>query len=265
MYASKYNGCGNDFMIVDFEEGINYPQTAVHLCNTKELDTDGLIVVKQNPLEMLLFNKDGSQAPMCGNGIRCFAKYVRDEQLITSDTFSVQTLAGEMRVEVLQADPFFCKVNIGRPNYENKRFHATDSASYINRTVVIDGKSVTFTSLFMGTIHTVVFVDNAVAMLETNLGEKLCHHRLFQKQTNVNFVQVLNKKELVIRTYERGVGWTLACGTGCCASFVVARDAGLIEDKVHVHLEEGEIIIEGTEEIYMSGQAVYEYRVKMEK
>ena len=260
MSMYKYNGCGNTFVIKNFEDGIDYSSQAVTLCSAQQFDTDGLIVVKQEPLEMLLFNRDGSQAPMCGNGIRCFAKYVLDQGLSTENQFPVQTLAGEMNVAILQNEPFYCEVNLGRPDYANQAFDAADDASYINRTISIDGEEVTFTSLFMGTVHTIVFVEDAVAMLESDLGNKLCHHPLFTHQTNVNFVQVVNAEEIIVRTFERGVGWTLACGTGCSASFVVARDAGLVGDTVNVHLEQGTLTISGTEDIYMNGPAVFEYK-----
>lgn len=260
MSTYKYNGCGNTFVIRDFEDGMNYAEEAAVLCSSEQFDTDGLIVVKKAPLEMLLFNRDGSQAPMCGNGIRCFAKYVLDKGLTAENQFAVQTLAGEMTVDILQYEPFYCEVNIGRPDYSNEAFGATDDASYVNRTISIDGKEVTFTSLFMGTVHTVVVVEDATAMLKSDLGEKLCHHPLFAQQTNVNFVQVLTQEELIVRTFERGVGWTLACGTGCSASFVVARDAGLVRDRVTVHLEKGALTISGTEDVYMNGPAVFEYQ-----
>lgn len=264
MMASKYNGCGNDFMILDYEEGKDYSQLAIQLSQPTSHDTDGLIVVKQNPLEMLLYNKDGSQAPMCGNGIRCFAKYVFDKQLTHQSHYSVQTLAGEMKVAVIETEAFQCQVNLGQPDYRNDAFHAFDNQSYINRTVEIDGQAVTFTTLFMGTVHTVVFVEDAIAMLASDWGEKLCNHPLFQLKTNVNFVQVLNRRELIVRTFERGVGWTLACGTGCCASFVVARDSGLVDDTVQVHLEKGTLTIEGTDDIFMSGPAAFEYETSFE-
>lgn len=256
----KYNGCGNTFVITDFKDGMNYASEAISLCSQQQFNTDGLIVVKQNPLEMLLFNRDGSQAPMCGNGIRCFAKYVLDKGLVSKNQFPVQTLAGDMDVSILQKEPFYCEVNIGRPDYSNSAFDAADDVSYINRTISIEGKEVTFTSLFMGTVHTVVFVEDAAAMLDSDLGEKLCYHPLFKKQTNVNFVQLLNREEIIVRTFERGVGWTMACGTGCSASFVVARDAQLVEDKVNVHLEQGTLTISGTEDVYMKGPAVFEYK-----
>lgn len=260
MSIYKYNGCGNTFAITEFENGIDYSKEAASLCGPGQFDTDGLIVVKKAPLEMLLFNRDGSQAPMCGNGIRCFAKYVLDQGLFATNQFPVQTLAGEMNVSILQNEPFYCEVNIGRPDYTNAAFDAADDNSYINRTISIDGEEILFTSLFMGTVHTIVFVEDAVAMLESDLGDKLCHHPLFKHQTNVNFVQVLNPEEIIVRTFERGVGWTLACGTGCSASFVVARDAGLVGDKVNVRLEQGTLTVAGTKDIYMNGPAVFEYK-----
>ena len=118
----------------------------------------------------------------------------------------------------------------------------------------------------MGTIHTVVFVEDALAELTRDVGEQICHHPLFKEKTNVNFVQVLNNEELIVRTYERGVGWTLACGTGCCAAYVVAKDHGyLSEPKATVHLELGDLIISGEKQIKMKGPAVREWSREWEE
>ena len=262
MHVAKYNGCGNDFVIIQARDNCDYAQLAQTLCQAPEWQTDGLIVVDTEPLEMLFYNQDGSQAPMCGNGIRCFAKYVYDQDLSSANPLVVKTGAGLLTVTRQSAEPFYCEVAMGTPVYGNELIQGTDGESYIKRTVELSSGPLEFTSLFMGTIHTVVFVEDAVAELELSRGEELCHHPLFRAQTNVNFVQVLNEQELLVRTYERGVGWTLACGTGCCAAYVVARDQGKVKSgAVTVHLEQGELVISGAEEITMAGPAVFEQMV----
>ncbi|OTP11292.1 diaminopimelate epimerase [Enterococcus sp. 10A9_DIV0425] len=261
MELHKYNGCGNDFILVDYDEATNYSQLAKKLCAVDFFDTDGLIAVKTNPLEMIYYNKDGSQAPMCGNGIRCFARYVKDQQLIEELDFQVKTLAGAIDVTIVMQEPFYCRVRMGEPDYTPSKLAVEQARPIIQQKIWIEDRLLEITSVFMGTIHTVVFVEDAVAELTQMTGEKLCHHPLFKEQTNVNFVQQVNDSELIVRTYERGVGWTLACGTGCCAAYVVAKDHGyLSKENATVHLEQGDLIISGEKTITMAGPASYEWQ-----
>lgn len=260
MKVRKYNGCGNDFVIIDHVPGTDYGDLARSLCQDVEFQTDGLIAVKQAPLEMLFYNQDGSRAPMCGNGIRCFAKYVFEAGMVTTTTFPVKTLAGTLTVTITCEAPFECRVAMGRPQYDHQLIGASDELSYQQRTIELSTGAVEITSLFMGTIHTVVFVEDAVAEIALTRGAEICHHPLFKEQTNVNFVQV-KEQELIVRTFERGVGWTLACGTGCCASYVVARDLGLVSGATVVQLEQGQLLIAGDAEITMTGPAEFEKEV----
>jgi len=266
MNVKKYDGCGNSFVIIPYEEQLPLSQLAIDLCGHQVFQTDGLICVKEQPLEMIFYNRDGSLAPMCGNGLRCFAKYVLDEGILSSDTqvFEVQTLAGVMKVEVLQLEPFLCRVNIGRPIFDQKAIGVADEKSCIQRKLVIDNEIIEINTLFMGTIHTVVFVQDAKRMLESHLGQRICEHPLFLEKTNVNFVEVVSNSHLVVRTYERGVGWTDACATGCCASYVMAKKFGYVTGTVEVSLEKGSLLIEGESDIYMSGPAVYHFAKEME-
>ncbi|WP_314063264.1 diaminopimelate epimerase [uncultured Vagococcus sp.] len=262
MKVRKYNGCGNDFVIIDDRAGLDYNTLAQELCQDSQFDTDGLIGVKQEPLEMIFYNRDGSRAPMCGNGIRCFAKYVYEAGIVTEKEFPVETLAGTLTVRITQEEPFECRVQMGQAYYDNQLIGASDQESFQQRTIELSTGMVEITSLFVGTIHTVVFVEDAVAEIELSRGSEICHHPLFKEQTNVNFVQVLNEQELLVRTFERGVGWTLACGTGCCAAYVVARDLGKVTSQpVIVHLEQGQLEISGDAEIIMAGPAVFEKEV----
>ncbi|MCL1949971.1 MAG: diaminopimelate epimerase [Turicibacter sp.] len=256
MKVSFYEGLGNTFCVVDAVEGEDYSALAPLLCN--RFKRDGLIVVKTSPLEMVFYNQDGSQSPMCGNGIRCFAKYVQDEGLVSEDSYHVETLAGTMKVEVQSRDPFMCKINMGRPVFSNCLTKVADDLPLLNRQLEVDGQVVDVNIVFMGTIHTVLFVEDAVAMVGSPLGEKICNHPLFLEHTNVNFVQAVNPSEIVVRTFERGVGWTKACGTGCCASVVIARRHGLVTGKVKVRLELGDLFVEGDDEVFMTGPATFE-------
>ena len=237
MILHKYNGCGNDFILLDYAEDTDYSQLAASLCTKEKYDTDGLIAVKIDPLEMIYYNKDGSRAPMCGNGIRCFARYVNDQNMMNEQEFNVETLAGTRKITVLDPSPFYCSVDMGVPDDSPEKIKANQTHPIKNQEIEINGEKVTITSLFLGTIHTVVFVENAREEVWRKRGELICHHPLFKEKTNVNFVEVVNEQELIVRTYERGVGWTLACGTGYCASYVVAKETGKISaDQVVVHL-----------------------------
>jgi len=264
MEFKKYDGCGNTFAIACDKEGLNLPTLAIQVCHHKEMNTDGLIIVKQNPLEMVFYNRDGSLAPMCGNGIRCFAKYVLDEGIVATEQqrFNVATGAGLLTVEVIDLEPFLCQIVMGQPLFTPESVCLKDDGP-LNRKLQIGSKIVDIYSLFMGTIHVVIFVDDAVKMIGNPLAKAICEHPLFTKKTNVNFVQVKSDSELIVRTFERGVGWTLACGTGCCASYVIAKQFKSIKaNEVTVLLEQGTLTISGTDEIYMTGPAVYHHTLK---
>ncbi|WP_165038000.1 diaminopimelate epimerase [Enterococcus sp. ZJ1622] len=265
MNIHKYNGCGNDFLLLDHIEHTDYSELARRLCAKESFDTDGLIAVKTDPLEMVYFNKDGSRAPMCGNGIRCFARYVRDQKLIEAQEFMIETLAGARQIHILDQDPFYCEVEMGRPDYSPEKLAVDQLYPIRNQMLQLGDETRKVTSLFMGTIHTVVFVENADAELSKKTGERICHHPLFKERTNVNFVEVVNEHELIVRTYERGVGWTLACGTDCCAAYVAAKENGYIsEQEVTVHLAKGDLVISGEESIRMAGPAIHEWTKPME-
>lgn len=258
MRFCKYHGCGNDFVITDYDKNADYPALARKWCDRKTgIGADGFIAVKQNPLEMVFYNMDGSRAPMCGNGIRCFAAYCVRKGIVTADEFDVSTLAGVMKIKVTDRQNFAARVNMGAPVFDNKAFAAADDKDFFGRVIEVDGRQVTIYSLFMGTVHTVVFVDDAGAV-DTALADAICNHRLFTQKTNVNFVQVVDGENFIVRTYERGVGWTYACGTGACASFVVGQARGLCKDYVNVRLRYGTLKIEkNNNNIFMTGPASF--------
>ena len=265
---SKYHGCGNKFVIIKERELLGeiapqqYSQLAVRMCDVNTgVGADGMIVVREEPaLEMVFFNCDGSRAPMCGNGIRCFAHFCRDEGIAAGSSYPVKTLAGDMIVEVTCEEPFKVKINMGRPLFTRESIKAVDCGeSFLKRDLTLkDGSQHRIYSLFMGTIHTVVFTDSFDAIDVPAIGEEICNHPTFAEKTTVNFVKVIDYGTLEVMTYERGVGMTFACGTGACASVVVANKRGLCKSSAEVMLKLGSLNIDIKDDgdVYMEGPSV---------
>jgi diaminopimelate epimerase len=272
LFFAKYHGLGNDFILVEEEEVQTFDagNLAKALCNRHTgIGADGLIVLRQKPpLEMFFYNSDGSTAPMCGNGIRCLAHYLYTSGL-SLNKYAVKTGAGEIHVEVVSEEPFLAKINMGKPDFNPANIPVnTNQKEFINQTLTIyDNEVVALSSVFMGTVHTVVFVDDLEKINIEKTGEAICHHPLFPNRTNVNFVQVIDRETLRVRTYERGVGPTLACGSGCCASAVISEKLGHTGATVRVELALGVLQIEAGENVYMTGPAVrvYDGNLSMEQ
>ena len=210
---------------------------------------------------MVFFNRDGSRAPMCGNGIRCFAHYCRDHKIRTGDAYPVKTMAGDMVVEVKSTDPFRAQIDMGCPIFDPAAVCVeSDAPDLLELELSLkDGNTLTVSSLFMGTIHTVLFVDDVEADWIETLGEEICNAPTFAEKTNVNFVKVLDDHTLQMITYERGVGMTQACGTGACASVVTAARKGLCSKTAEVILPLGSLKIEIKDDghVMMEGPSVH--------
>lgn len=263
---SKYHGCGNSFVIVAYEmvKAYDLSNLAIQMCNRDVgIGADGFIVVKTKPLEMVFYNQDGSIAPMCGNGIRCFANYVKDKQLEHRDIFDVITGAGILRV-ACEANTY--EISMGYPVFDSKMLHLSKPVDV--HQYEIAGFDVS--SVFIGTVHTVLFVEDVDRYDVAGVGETLCNHPMFKEKSNINFVEVMDQENIKVRTYERGVGITKACGTGCCASFIYSCYFHKTTDQVKVHLELGTLQIRvEDEEIIMRGPSTFivdgYYNVKEEQ
>lgn len=268
MKISKYHGLGNDFIITKYEPNIDYKKLAISL--TREhlsIGADGFIVVKNNPLEMLFYNKDGSVAPMCGNGIRCFSYYALKNGLVSCDSFDVKTGAGIMKIKVISSldNDFRVKINMGHPLFDNNMIKASLDKNYFGLPIIYEDKEYISYSFFMGTIHTVLLTDDIESMLELNIGPFISNNPLFKEKTNVNFVQKIDEENYKIRTYERGVGYTLACGTGACSAFVTLNRLGLVSNYVYMHLPYGILkISKENDDIYMEGPSVHVFDTEIE-
>ena len=264
----KYQGAGNDFVIVSekelIEKGIpEYGEFASQVCNRHfGIGADGLIILKyvaSMPF-MFFFNADGSQAPMCGNGIRCFSHYLVNNHLIDGNEFVVKTVPGDLTIRVNydeERDDFSARVNMGKPIFNIKELINTEKEQFLREKINIDGKEIEISYIFMGTDHSVIFVNDFSDYDIDEIGEKIENYTdLFPKKVNVNFVKVYDRKRMEVITWERGAGRTLACGTGATASAVLAKTFGFVDDKVNVKVPGGQLVIEyegGENDAFMTG------------
>ena len=265
MKFQKMHGLGNDFILMDTIDPLKYnlEKLAIDLCNRHEgLGADGIILILPSEIadvKMRIINSDGSEANMCGNGIRCFAKYVYDNQINAAKSFTIETGAGVMvpKLIVEEGRVVSVKVNMGSPDLNRSAIPMTGTAgSVINEPMVVSGKEYLITSMLMGVPHTMVFVDHLNDTDIVGIGREIEKNPVFPKGTNVNFVEVLSDTEIKVRTWERGAGSTLACGTGSCASAVASFLNGKTGKKVIVHLTLGDLLIEWTDGlVYMTGTA----------
>ena len=252
----KYQGAGNDFVIVSekelIEKGIpEYGEFASQVCNRHfGIGADGLIILKyvaSMPF-MFFFNADGSQAPMCGNGIRCFSHYLVNNHLVDGNEFVVKTVPGDLTIRVNydeEKDDFSARVNMGKPIFNIKELINTEKEQFLREKINIDGKEIEISYIFMGTDHSVIFVNDFSDYDIDEIGKKIENYTdLFPKKVNVNFVKVYDRKRMEVITWERGAGRTLACGTGATASAVLAREFGFTDEKVNVKVPGGILVIE---------------------
>lgn len=268
---SKYHGCGNSFVIVTEEEagGRDHSELAKAMCSEPTgIGADGLIIVRRRPeLEMIFYNRDGSRAPMCGNGIRCFARYCRDERICREKTFSVKTLAGTMIVDVISEEPYLVEIDMGKPDFDPAACSINSDKPFFDVQLELEQGSCKVSTFFMGTVHTVLFVDDFESIDAEKLGREICHHEAYPENTNVNMAKVLDDHTIELKTYERGVGMTCACGTGACASVVWAIHEGRCGNEADVLLPYGTLHIKQKEngEVMMTGPASFsadgEYRI----
>ena len=270
---TKMQGCGNDFVIIDYPEyektGLKMSELAKKVCNRNfGVGADGMIIPKLNPenkeadISWYFYNSDGSTAQMCGNGMRCFAKYCIDNKLVDKKSFSVETLAGIIKPELL--DNGLIKVNMGKPILENKKIPFW-SENGEKKLTALD-REFEITPVSMGNPHCVIITDEDPMKLAQTYGPVIEKHEFFPEKTNTEFVRVKSRMEIDMRVFERGCGITLACGTGACASVVACVLNNLTENKVKVNLLGGPVFIEWQgsaddkeQDIFLIGSANYSF------
>lgn len=265
---TKWQGCGNDFVLVDCfsEEIADYPKLAVKVCDRHYgIGADGLILIlssQKADFKMRIFNADGSEAEMCGNGIRCFARYVYEAKRTTKKIFTIETGAGILTPEIILNDDGSVKlvrVNMGQPILAAEDIPV---AGFARRAVVAEpitvlGQEYKMTCVSMGNPHCVVFVEDLAKVDLEKIGPLFEKHEYFPKKTNTEFVEIKDSKHIRMRVWERGAAITLACGTGSCATLVAAVLNEKTDKKVEIELDGGILVVEWADDqnVYMAGPA----------
>ncbi len=276
MKFTKMQGIGNDYVYVNcFEEKVENPaELAVKISNRNfGVGSDGLILIKPSEVAdftMEMYNADGSQSEMCGNGIRCVGKYVYDYGLTDKESISVETLAGikYLDFKIENGKVALITVNMGSPELvpekvpvnvsEVKGADPAESLQVVDKALEVDGKDYNVTCVSMGNPHCITFVDDTANFPLEEEGPKFEFHPAFPNRVNAEFIQVLSRNEVNMRVWERGSGETLACGTGACASTVACILNGLTDDEITLHLLGGDLKVRWDREknvIFMTGPA----------
>ena len=268
MRFTKMQGLGNDYVYVNcFKEKIDNPPELARRISDRHfgVGSDGLIMINPSDkadFEMEMYNADGSRGEMCGNGIRCVAKYVYDYGLTDKTSISVETLGGIKYLDLTVQDGKvkLVKVNMGRPELAPSKVPvAAEGDRAVDEPITVDGKEYRMTCVSMGNPHAVIFTDRDIRELPLEeIGPKFENHERFPKRVNTEFVRVLDRRTAEMRVWERGSGETLACGTGACAVAVACVLNGLTEDEVTVRLLGGDLQIKWDRKndiVYMTGPA----------
>lgn len=267
MKFTKMHGIGNDYVYVNcFEESVKNPAEVSKFVSDRHfgIGSDGLILISPSAIadfRMNIYNADGSQAEMCGNGIRCVAKYVYDYGLTDKTEISVETLAGikYLRLQVENGKIASVEVNMGAPILEPKEIPvAVEKSPVVNVPVEVKGKIYHMTCVSMGNPHAIIFMNNVKDLDIEAIGPYFENHTVFPKRTNTEFVEVLDRNTVNMRVWERGSDETLACGTGACATTVACILNDKTENEVTVHLLGGDLKIRWDREanqVYMTGPA----------
>ncbi|MBF0464009.1 MAG: diaminopimelate epimerase [Nitrospirae bacterium] len=265
---TKMHGLGNDFVLFDLINNkelmsitaLQWSDLSRKLCDRRfGIGADQMLLLSEadnTDFSMRIFNCDGSEIEMCGNGIRCFAKYVWDSGLSEKETLSIETLAGIIKPKKAG---IMVSVDMGMPEFEGRKIPVDMDGKVIDHSLDVEGSVFTINCVSMGNQHAVIFVDNTESYPVERDGRLLETNKFFPKRTNVEFIQVLRRDEIKMRVWERGAGETLACGTGACASVAASAYKGLTDKKVLVHLRGGELDITWDEvsgHIFMTGPAV---------
>jgi len=273
MKFTKMHGAGNDYIYVeDFKNKITNPsKLSVEMSNRNfGIGSDGLILIlksKNADFMMRMFNSDGSESAMCGNGIRCFAKYVFDHGLTDKEEIDVETGGGikHLVLKVKDKKVSSVKVDMGEPILMREMIPMLgEPGMVINENLHLpDGINFEITAVSMGNPHVVIFVEDVKKFPVAKYGPVIENFNLFPRRTNVEFVQVLNRKEVIQRTWERGSGETMACGTGASAVTVAGVLTRQTDRKLTVHLSGGDLKTEWNEKnnhVFLSGPAVEVFR-----
>lgn len=269
MKFAKMHGCGNDYVYVNvFAEKVENPEELSKIVSDRHfgIGADGLILIgpsEEADFQMRIFNADGSEAEMCGNGIRCVGKFVYEEGLTDKEEITIETKAG---IKCLTLYPEAGKVervrvDMGEPILAPEDIPVVaEGEKVVGEPIAVHGKECAMTCVSVGNPHAVVFVDDVERLNLKQIGPFFENHERFPKRINTEFVQIVSREEVRMRVWERGAGETWACGTGACASVMACILNDLTGNKVEVHLRGGDLTIEYDEasnHIFMTGPAIH--------
>ena len=271
---TKMTGLGNDYIYIDCTNGKNLkniPEMAKELSDRHfGIGADGLILIDKaddgkSDFKMRIFNSDGSEAEMCGNGIRCVGKFIHDNRMSDSDKISIETLAGVKKLKILEDEDGNCNeviVDMGEPIFHDKNIPYQVYEPFTKDVDLnIEDEKMRFTVLSMGNPHAVTFVEDLDDLQIEMCGPVVENNPIFPNRTNVEVVEIIDKNNIKVRVWERGVGETFACGTGACAAVVACGLNGYTDENVTVKLPGGKLKVEWGKDnhIYMQGPATTVY------
>lgn len=278
MEFTKMQGAGNDFLLID---GFKYNLDEIvpkikSLCDRRfGVGGDGIMVTlpsTEYDVKMYYYNSDGSQGEMCGNGIRCFAKFVYEKNIVKKDILKIETLAGVQTAVLNINDKGIVEkieIEIGNIKYSPKDIVVNvEGENAFNKKLTIDGKEITFSSIFLGVPHTVIFIEHEGQYDVNDIGSKIEVNPIFPKKTNVNFVLPLSNNEIKIFTWERGAGRTLACGTGSSSAALLCHKLKGMDNTIKVYTEGGELevqVLEDRVKLRGSAEITFEGTVDLKK
>lgn len=272
MKFTKMHGCGNDYIYIDcFKEIVEDEKKAAIFLSDRHFGVggDGIILIKKGTkadFEMVMYNADGSRGAMCGNGIRCVAKYVYDNKLTDSKSISIESMGAVKYIDVKTEDDkvVSARVDMGAPILDASRIPVnTKKEKVINEDINLGGRDFKMTCVSMGNPHAVMFIDESPRDFDLNYYGALFESNtdVFPDRVNAEFARIIDRKNIEMRVYERGTGETLACGTGTCATVVAAILNGLADNDVTVHLLGGDLEISWSgnenDSVFMTGPATY--------
>ena len=266
MKFNKMQGAGNDFLLFNGVKNKyeNYSKMAQKLCDRRYgVGGDGIMIAEKSKsadIKMVYYNSDGSKGEMCGNGIRCFSKFIYEDGIVQKKEITIETGDGiktaylsvndEKQVESIT-------ISMGNARLKSKEIPVLlEKENIINEKITIDGKEILFSAVLIGVPHAVIISEELDTLDINFLGKRIEKNEIFPKNINVNFIQILDRNRIKIKTWERGAGRTLACGTGSCSGVYIANLLGLVEEEVFVETEGGILIIKlQGDEVFMTGAA----------
>lgn len=266
---TKMHGLGNDFMMVDLitQNHSFHSEEIRRLADRhKGIGFDQLLTVEppmdpETDFHFRIYNADGSEVGQCGNGMRCLTRFIRDQQLTWKSKIRATTISGQVQLQLEKSG--LVTVQMGAPRFEPNEIPLNREMKEDRYDFDTELGNYQITSLSMGNPHALIFVDDIDDAPVTTLGPLICQHEDFPEQSNVGFIQVVDRKHIKVRVYERGSGETLACGSGACAAMVATRNAELCEDNIRVDLPGGHLFIRWsgqTKSVQMTGPSTTIYR-----